>query len=151
MGNHLDRMKDEKIYQFVWWPRNVRPNTTDDEYWDSMIHPDDLSLIENGVFHGNIFKEIESDIHYLTISDGENELRINQLKKSKCLKEVDFEGFFYKDLVTVNSNNGENTVRNGRISYLFYHNKDNCIIYQIDDPNGKRVKKQYKSKDLKLK
>lgn len=151
MGNYLDRMKDEKIYQFVWWPRNVRPNATDDEYWDSMIHPDDLSLIENGVFHGNIFKEIESDIHYLTISDGKNELRINQLKKSGCLKAIDFEGFFFKDLVTVNSNNGENTVRDGSISYLFYHSKDKCIIYHIDDSEGKRVKKQYKSKDLKLK
>lgn len=85
----------------------------------------------------------------MTISDGVNELRINQFKKSQCLKEVDFEGFFYKDLVIVNSNNGENTIRNDRISYLFYHNKDNCLIYQIDDPNGKREKKQYKSKDIK--
>ena len=144
-------MISEEIYRFVWWPKNVRPTNAEDDYWDSMIHPDDLLFIENGVFHGNIFKLIGTDTNYLKVTDGKNVLRIDQLKKDYCLQLIEYEGLFYNDSVTVLSNDGKNTVREGKISNLFYHSKDKCIIYHIESRDGKEIKKKYKSIDLQLK
>lgn len=140
-----------KLFRLNWWPKSVRPDSSDDEFWDSMIYPEDLNIMETGVFNGNIFNLVGENEDYIQITDGTNYIRINRSKKEECLASVSFEGFFFGDWVQVKSLKGKNTVRQGEIYYMFYHHKDERIVYHIRSNDGKKIKKQYYSKDLQKK
>ncbi|WP_127021015.1 hypothetical protein [Flagellimonas beolgyonensis] len=128
-----------------WWSPEVRPDHSQDEYWDQMIHPEDLNFVSKEKFNTSIFLHLNNDGEYLVLSDLKNEFRVKPI----CTRKVKYEGFSLNDNVETIPNEGKNTKREGRIISMFYHYKDECIIYQISDQTGNILKKQYRKSDLK--
>lgn len=136
------------LYRLNWWPKSVRPDSSNDEYWDTMIHFNDLHLLESNFSSGNIFCLISEEKDYLKVSNGTISIRINQITKDDCLKLIIYEGLFINDFVLVKTLNGKNTECKGVISYMFYHFKFECIVYHIKDESGNSIKKRYYKEDL---
>lgn len=132
-----------KLIMFNWWHPDVRPDGTNDDYWDKMIHNNDLEKAYGVKFISNIFKEVGQEDNFVLISQLTDIIRVRR----DCVENVDYEGLFFGDKVNVVGSN--NTPRQGTIYRVYYHDKNKKLWYEILDSNGRKISKRYFAADLK--
>lgn len=130
---------------FQWWHPSIRPDKSNDIYWDSMIHKEDLQIAYDYKFKTNIFCVAGQEKGFILLKQHDISLRV----KIDCLKHINYEGFYLADKVNILSKNGKNTPKVGYIENLSYHFIKKRLSYVLTDLNNKKLTKRYFSDDIK--
>lgn len=129
---------------FQWWHPSIRPDKSNDNYWDSMIHKDDLQIAYDNKFKSNIFCVTGQEKEFIVLKQGDSSLRV----KNECLTHINYEGFYLGDKINVLSKNEKNIVHVGYIENLSYHFKEKRLSYFLTDLDNKKLTKRYFSDDI---
>jgi hypothetical protein len=141
-------LKEQPINQlaiFQWWHPSIRHDKVQDNYWNSLIHPDDLKIAEES-FRTNIFFVGQTQNSYTIIKQFDKILRVKQ----DSLKLIKFEGFYLEDKVSIKTKEGQNSNRNGIINSIQYDYKKKQLFYTIVGQDKKKVSRRYFSDDLRM-
>ncbi len=120
---------------FLWWPAEG----------DDWIHPDDLELARQLIPGPRVFRRVDAEDGYATITYGDLSLRI----RPSMWLEVKPEGYEIGDLVEIKSSGGQQDPMVAHIHDIFWDNQQRRIEYVLQQ-DGRNLEKTLTSEDLRM-